>query len=115
MLPACVSTCPAGRPIFGDLKDKESLLYKMMKAHKVKVLKAVKEAGEIAAKMNCKGFYTARARSRSPTGCGQAIPAGYLSLPTSQHRSLEFFTYCRKNGGDVMAEKMRKVYREETS
>ncbi|MEO0249249.1 MAG: 4Fe-4S dicluster domain-containing protein [candidate division WOR-3 bacterium] len=45
MLPMCVSTCPCRATTFGDLNDKESLLYKMMKAHKVKVLKSVKGDG----------------------------------------------------------------------
>jgi tetrathionate reductase subunit B len=46
MLPMCVSTCPSRANFFGDLEDKESLLYKMMKAHKVKVLTSVKSHGE---------------------------------------------------------------------
>ena len=45
MLPACVSTCPTRANFFGDLDDKESLLYKMMKDNKVKVLQSVKGNG----------------------------------------------------------------------
>jgi Fe-S-cluster-containing dehydrogenase component len=46
MLPACVSTCPCRANFFGDLDDAEALLYKMMKAHKVKVLKSVGSGGK---------------------------------------------------------------------
>lgn len=42
MLPMCVSTCISRANYFGDINDKESLLSKVMKAHKVKVLKEVK-------------------------------------------------------------------------
>jgi tetrathionate reductase subunit B len=49
MLPACTSTCPCRATIFGDLEDKESLLYKTMNAHKVKVLRSVK--GDTAQKL----------------------------------------------------------------
>ncbi len=41
MVPMCVSTCPCRANFFGDPEDKESLIYKMMKQNKVKVLKEV--------------------------------------------------------------------------
>jgi len=43
---ACVSTCPCRANFFGDLDDTEGLLYKMMRAHKVKVLKSVGSNGK---------------------------------------------------------------------
>lgn len=46
MLPACNSTCPCRANIFGDLDDKEGLLYKTIHAHKVRVLTSVKGRGE---------------------------------------------------------------------
>jgi molybdopterin-containing oxidoreductase family iron-sulfur binding subunit len=42
MVPMCVSTCPARANYFGDLEDKGSLMYKIMKGNQVKVLKSVK-------------------------------------------------------------------------
>ncbi len=42
MVPACVSTCPCRANYFGDLEDSESLIYKVMKENKVKVLQTVK-------------------------------------------------------------------------
>lgn len=42
MVPMCVSTCICRANFFGDLEDTESLIYKMMKANRVKVLKGVK-------------------------------------------------------------------------
>ncbi len=45
MVPMCVSTCICRANFFGDPADKESLIYKMMKVNKVKVLKEVKSAG----------------------------------------------------------------------
>jgi Fe-S-cluster-containing dehydrogenase component len=41
MVPMCISTCPCRANYFGDPEDKESLLYKIMKKNKVKVLQAV--------------------------------------------------------------------------
>ncbi len=41
MVPMCVSTCPSRANTFGDLEDKESLIYKVIKENKLKVLKAV--------------------------------------------------------------------------
>ena len=41
MVPMCVSTCPCRANFFGDPEDRESLIYKMLKSHKVKVLKEV--------------------------------------------------------------------------
>ncbi len=41
MVPMCVSTCPCRANYFGDPEDKESLIYKIMKKNKVKVLKVV--------------------------------------------------------------------------
>ena len=46
MVPMCVSTCICRANFFGDPEDKESLLYKMIKNNKVKVLTEVKTAGE---------------------------------------------------------------------
>ncbi|MFH0786870.1 MAG: 4Fe-4S dicluster domain-containing protein [Pseudomonadota bacterium] len=46
MVPMCVSTCICRANFFGDLEDTESLLYKMMKANKVKVLTGVKPIAE---------------------------------------------------------------------
>ena len=46
----CVSTCIARANYFGDLTDKESLLYKVMQANKVKVLREVKGRGEVKMK-----------------------------------------------------------------
>ncbi|HEY3277503.1 MAG TPA: hypothetical protein VGJ94_12860 [Syntrophorhabdaceae bacterium] len=42
MLPMCVSTCPCRANFFGNLDDKESLLYKMMKSNPTQVLKSVR-------------------------------------------------------------------------
>ncbi len=50
MPPACVSTCPCRANVFGDLDDKDSFIYKTMKANKVKVLTAVKTEGEVKMK-----------------------------------------------------------------
>jgi Fe-S-cluster-containing dehydrogenase component len=46
MIPMCVSTCIARANYFGDPEDKESLIYKVMKANKISVLKSVKSNGE---------------------------------------------------------------------
>jgi tetrathionate reductase subunit B len=46
MVPMCVSTCISRANYFGDLGDRESLIYKVMKASKVKVLSAVKSPDE---------------------------------------------------------------------
>ena len=37
----CVSTCPSRANYFGDPEDNESLIYKMIRGNKVKVLKSV--------------------------------------------------------------------------
>ena len=50
MLPMCVSTCICRANFFGDLEDKDSLIHKMMKANKVKVLTAVNSPGEVKLK-----------------------------------------------------------------
>jgi molybdopterin-containing oxidoreductase family iron-sulfur binding subunit len=52
MAPACVSTCPCRANVFGDISDKESLIYKVMKQNKVKVLASVKSAGETKMKFS---------------------------------------------------------------
>ena len=54
MLPACVSTCPSRANFFGDIDDKESLLYKVMHTHKVKVLASV--TGEKEEKLTFQGL-----------------------------------------------------------
>jgi molybdopterin-containing oxidoreductase family iron-sulfur binding subunit len=46
MVPICVSTCTCRANVFGDLEDKESLIYKTMKRHKVKVLSSVMGKGK---------------------------------------------------------------------
>lgn len=46
MVPMCVSTCVCRANFFGDPEDKESLIYKMKKGNKVKVLMGVKAPGE---------------------------------------------------------------------
>jgi tetrathionate reductase subunit B len=50
MVPMCVSTCIARANYFGDLKDKDSLMYKVMQTNKVKVLQAVRGKGEVKVK-----------------------------------------------------------------
>ena len=46
----CVSTCIARANYFGDLKDKDSLISKVMQANKVKVLQGVRGKGEVKVK-----------------------------------------------------------------
>ena len=46
MVPMCVSTCICRANFFGDPADRESLIYKMIKGNKIKVLKEVKAPGE---------------------------------------------------------------------
>jgi len=50
MVPMCVSTCIARANYFGDLKDRDSLISKVMQKEKVKVLQAVKGKGEVKVK-----------------------------------------------------------------
>lgn len=50
MVPMCVSTCPSRANYFGDPGDQESLLYKMMKENKVKVLQGIKAKREVKIK-----------------------------------------------------------------
>jgi len=50
MVPMCVSTCPSRANYFGDPGDQESLLYKVMKENKVKVLQGVKAKREVKVK-----------------------------------------------------------------
>jgi len=50
MVPMCVSTCPCRANFFGDPEDPESLIYKMMKDNKAKVLTGVKRKGEVKIK-----------------------------------------------------------------
>jgi len=50
MVPMCVSTCICRANYFGDPDDPESLIYKMLKENKVKVLSAVKGRGEVKIK-----------------------------------------------------------------
>jgi Fe-S-cluster-containing dehydrogenase component len=45
MVPMCVSTCIARANYFGDPDDKESLIYKVIKANKISVLRSVKSNG----------------------------------------------------------------------
>jgi len=46
MVPMCVSTCICRANFFGNPEDKESLIYKMIKNNKVKVLRGVNSPGE---------------------------------------------------------------------
>jgi len=46
MVPMCVSSCLCRATYFGDLEDKESLIYRVMKENRVQVLNAVKSKGE---------------------------------------------------------------------
>lgn len=55
MLPVCVATCIGRASYFGDLKDEQSLISKVMKANKVVSMKEVKGSGEIAAKVKGTG------------------------------------------------------------
>ena len=55
MLPVCVTTCIGRATYFGDLKDTDSLISKVINSSKVVMLKEVKEAGEIAAKIDERG------------------------------------------------------------
>ncbi len=50
MVPMCVSTCICRANFFGDPEDKESLIHKMLKNNKVKVLTGVKASGEAKVK-----------------------------------------------------------------
>lgn len=50
LVPMCVSTCPCRANIFGDLEDRESLLYKIRQQNSVKVLGEVKTKGEVKIK-----------------------------------------------------------------
>ena len=50
MVPMCVSTCICRANYFGDPDDKQSLIHKVMKANKVKVLKAVMPKTDLAIK-----------------------------------------------------------------
>lgn len=50
MVPMCVSTCPCRANYFGDPEDRESLIYKIKKENKLKVLTAVKGKGEVKIK-----------------------------------------------------------------
>jgi molybdopterin-containing oxidoreductase family iron-sulfur binding subunit len=50
MVPMCVSTCICRANYFGDPEDKESLICKMIKGNKVKVLESVKGNGGIKLK-----------------------------------------------------------------
>lgn len=50
MVPMCVSTCICRANFFGDPEDKESLIYKMLRNNKVKVLTGVKSLGETKVK-----------------------------------------------------------------
>jgi molybdopterin-containing oxidoreductase family iron-sulfur binding subunit len=42
----CVSTCICRANYFGDIDDKDSLISKVMKANKLKVLESVRSPGE---------------------------------------------------------------------
>lgn len=50
MVPMCVSNCICRANYFGDPDDKQSLIHKVMKANKVKVLKAVMPKTDLAIK-----------------------------------------------------------------
>lgn len=50
MVPMCVSTCICRANFFGNPKDPESLIYKMLKENRTKVLSAVLPKGDLKAK-----------------------------------------------------------------
>ena len=56
MVPMCVSTCVCRANYFGDLRDAESLIAKMMKENKVKVLTSVKSQAEKGKLTTTKGL-----------------------------------------------------------
>jgi molybdopterin-containing oxidoreductase family iron-sulfur binding subunit len=71
MVPMCVSTCIARANYFGDLKDKDSLIYKAMRDNKVKVLQAVKGKGEVKVKYEA-------LKGKSPKEIGKLV--GYPGM-----------------------------------
>jgi Fe-S-cluster-containing dehydrogenase component len=71
MVPMCVSTCIARANYFGDLKDKESLISKVMQTNKVKVLQAVKGKGEVKVKYEA-------LKGKSPKEIGKLV--GYPGM-----------------------------------
>jgi Fe-S-cluster-containing dehydrogenase component len=46
MVPMCVSTCICRANYFGDIEDTDSLIHRVLKAHKTMVLSEVKSPGE---------------------------------------------------------------------
>jgi tetrathionate reductase subunit B len=75
MVPMCVSTCPCRANFFGDPEDPESLIYKMMKNNKVKVLTGVKGKGEI----KIKDYGALKGKSQEEIGKIAGYP-GYLPV-----------------------------------
>ena len=71
MVPMCVSTCICRANFFGDVADKDSLIHKMIKNNKVKVLTAVKTPGEVK-------LTNAELKSKSP-----GFIAGAIGYPGS--------------------------------
>jgi len=66
MVPMCVSTCICRANFFGDMGDKDSLIYKMIKSNKVSVLTAVKTPDEVK-------LTNAELKSKSPGFIASAI------------------------------------------
>lgn len=81
MVPMCVSTCICRANFFGDPNDKESLIHKMIKGNKVKVLKEVKSAGEAKLKFaDLRGMSPAEIAKK--IGYPGAVPVFADSAPT---------------------------------
>ena len=87
----CVSTCIARANYFGDPEDKESLIYKVMKANKISVLKSVKSNGEgKLAFAQLKDLTSMEVARRS------VIQAKHLFLPIPLPQNPESITYSLK-------------------
>jgi tetrathionate reductase subunit B len=79
MLPVCVTTCIGRATYFGDTQDPGSLISKVMKSNKTKVLKEIKGSGEIAARIEAAGFKLNSVEWK--TLIGQAVKKGHGAVP----------------------------------